>query len=430
VPAVPQQFSVSSDYFNIYKAYSESSSLNILYRNTEFNSLFHFNNTRLYVNLGTTNSFVSWKTTQNDLKNNLELKQNYSSVSLYSTFNNLFLDSKVILNNYQQKWLFDYSIKMGFVNLNRNNQEFDVSFRKTSVPISWNLLYQAAGFNINSDQSFYLTSVNFSVSIDNLTLGLSYERNISIKDKSSEIYSMDAKPIYDNIKFEIKNRSDYLPVSFDISRTSLIMKSHLLMNDVQFSSINISDLSLLRINSDIQLNCFNIPLGLSISYNYLKGNVSGNIESWPFTDIIQSIVANRLNYQAYGSVNVMESSLSSKMIFKKFSIKPVIDIYYINPDLTLQDWQPVYLVFGIKDYNENTDCINYMLLGRAGTEAAVDIGIAVVSLNIYQFFPLLIRKDNPQNINSGNSVTIFASSSSPTKISGGTFLTLTLTKSF
>jgi len=430
VPAVPQQFSVSSDYFNIYKAHSESSSLNILYRNTEFNSLFHFNNTRLYVNLGTTNSFVSWKTTQNDLKNNLELKQNYSSVSLYSTFNNLFLDSKVILNNYQQKWLFDYSIKMGFVNLNRNNQEFDVSFRKTSVPISWNLLYQAAGFNINSDQSFYLTSVNSSVSIDNLTLGLSYERNISIKDKSSEIYSMDAKPIYDNIKFEIKNRSDYLPVSFDISRTSLIMKSHLLMNDVQFSSINISDLSLLRINSDIQLNCFNIPLGLSISYNYLKGNVSGNIESWPFTDIIQSIVANRLNYQAYGSVNVMESSLSSKMIFKKFSIKPVIDIYYINPDLTLQDWQPVYLVFGIKDYNENTDCINYMLLGRAGTEAAVDIGIAVVSLNIYQFFPLLIRKDNPQNINSGNSVTIFASSSSPTKISGGTFLTLTLTKSF
>jgi len=382
------------------------------------------------VNLGTTNSFVSWKTTQNDLKNNLELKQNYSSVSLYSTFNNLFLDSKVILNNYQQKWLFDYSIKMGLIGLKNNNQEFDLSFRKTSVPVSWNLLYQAAGFNINSDQSFYLTSVNSSVSIDNLTLGLSYERNISIKDKSSEIYSMDAKPIYDNIKFEIKNRSDYLPVSFDISRTSLIMKSHLLMNDVQFSSINISDLSLLRINSDIQLNCFNIPLGLSISYNYLKGNVSGNIESWPFTDIIQSIVANRLNYQAYGSVNVMESSLSSKMIFKKFSIKPVIDIYYINPDLTLQDWQPVYLVFGIKDYNENTDCINYMLLGRAGTEAAVDIGIAVVSLNIYQFFPLLIRKDNPQNINSGNSVTIFASSSSPTKISGGTFLTLTLTKSF
>jgi hypothetical protein len=168
---------------------------------------------------------------------------------------------------------------------------------------------------------------------------------------------MDAKPVYDKIRIEIKNRSDNFPIA-DVSRTSLRMKTHLLMNDLQFSSINISDLSLFRINSDILLNKFIIPLRFSISYNLFKGNISGNAESWPFTDIIQSIIVNRINFKAFGSINIIESSFHSQLVNKFLVIKPLIDIFYIQPELTIQNWQPVFLAFGIKDYNERNDGIN------------------------------------------------------------------------
>jgi hypothetical protein len=429
VPVVPQQFSISSDYFNIYKEHSESASLDILYRNTEITSLFHFNNTSLSINLGNTNSYLSWKTNQINLQNNIELKQNYSSISLYSTFNNIFIDSKVTLNNYQQRLLFDYSFRMGLISLRKNNMEFDLAFRKTSVPLSWNFSYQTAGFNINTGQSYYLTSINSSISANDLRFGLFYEKNISLKENSSETYSVDAKPIYDNIRFEIKNRSDHFPISFDVSRTSLTMKTHLLMNDLQFSSINISELSLFRINSDIQFNEFIIPLRYSVSYNFFNGNISGNAETWPFADIIQSMIVNRINFKAFGSVKMIESSLTSKIIYKYLVIKPLIDLYYINPEFTIQNWQPVFLAFGIKDYNESNDGINYLFLGRAGGSADIDVGIAVITLNINQFFPLFIKKDIHQNVHSSSSVSSISTSSTE-KISGGTFVSLSLTRSF
>ena len=109
VPAVPQQFSVSSDYFNVYKSHSATSSMNALYTNTEFRSLFLFNNTRLSVNIGTTNSDLSWNTSPVSLQNKLLLKQNYSSVSVFSSFHNIFIDSKITVNNFQQKYIFDYT---------------------------------------------------------------------------------------------------------------------------------------------------------------------------------------------------------------------------------------------------------------------------------------------------------------------------------
>lgn len=428
-PVVPQQFTLSSDYFNIYKEHSESGSLDILYRNTEFTSLFQFNNTRLSINLGNTNSYLSWKTSQNNLQNNLELKQNYTSISLYSSFNNIFIDSKVILNNYQQKLFFDYTFRMGLKSLQKNNMEFDLAFRKTSLPLSWNFSYLTSGFNINTGQSFYLTSINYIVSANDLTFDLFYEKNLSLKENSLETYSIDAKPVYDNIRFEIKNRSDHLPISFDISRTSLTMKTHLLMNDLQFSSINISELSLFRINTDIQFNELIIPLRCSVSYNFFNGNITGNAESWPFADIIQSIFVNRINLKAFGSVKMIESSFTSELVYKYLVIKPLIDLFYINPELTIKDWQPIFLVFGIKDYNESNDGINYLLLGNAGGSVDIDAGIAVITLNINQFFPLFIKRDKQQNVNSSSSVSSISTSSAE-KISGGTFVSLSLKKSF
>jgi hypothetical protein len=358
------------------------------------------------------------------------MKQNYSSISLYSTLNNIFIDSKVTLNNYHQKLLFDYSFRMGLISLQKNNMEFDLAFRKTSVPLSWNFSYQTAGFNINSGQSYYITSINSSISANDLKIGLLYEKNIPLKDNSAETYFIEAKPIYDNIGIEIKNRSDHLPISLDISRTSLTMKTHLLMNDVQFSSINISELSLFRINSDVQFNEFIIPLRCAVSYNSFNGNISGNAESWPFADIIQSMFVNRINFKAFGSVKMIESSFTSQITYKYLVIKPLIDLFYINPEFTIQNWQPVFLVFGIKDYNESNDGINYLLLGNAGGSVDIDAGIAVVTLNINQFFPLYMKKDNHQNVNSGSSVSSISTSSTAENISGGTFVSLSLKKSF
>ena len=426
----PQQFSISSDYFNIYQDHSESSSLDIIYKNTEITSLFHFNNTSLSFNIGNTNSYISWKTKQDNLQNKFELKQNYSSISLYSAFNNIFIDSKVTLNNHQQKFLCDYSFRMGLTGLQKNNIEFDLAFRKTSVPLSWNFSYQTAGFDINTGPSFYLTSINSKVSDNYLTFGMFYEKNISFsKENSSEIYSMDTKPVYDNIRFEIKSRSDYFPVSIDISKASLTIKTHLLMDGLQFSSINLSALSLFKVNSDIQLNDFFIPLKCSLSYSDFNGNISGTAESWPFADIIQSMIVNRINFKVFGSVKMVESSFTSQLTFKYLVIKPLIDLFYINPEFTIQNWQPIFLVFGIKDYNESNDGINYLFLGRAGGEADIDIGIAVIALNINQFFPIFIKKDIQKNVNSNTSVSAISTSSAE-KISGGTFISLSLKKSF
>ena len=318
---------------------------------------------------------------------------------------------------------------MGLTGLYKDNMEFDLAFRKTSFPFSWNLFYQSAGFNINTGQSYYLTEINSSLSSGDYKMGFSYEKNLSLKDKSSDTYSIDAKPDYYNIGFNIKNKSERLPVTLGISKTSLTMKTHLLMDELPFSSINISDLSLFRINSDIYFSDAFIPLNLSISYNYFQGHLSGDVQSWPFDDIIQSLFVNRLNFKAEGSVKLIEGSLASKFVYKNLVVKPLVNFYYISPDLSIQYWQPVYLVFGIKDYNESNDGINYMLLGRAGCSADIDVGIAVISLNINQFFPLVIKKDNQNNVISTSPSPSISSPSTDT-ISGGTFFTLAIKKAF
>ena len=428
VAILPQQFSISSDYYNIYKEQSESARLDILYKNTEFSSLFHFNNTDFSIKLGRTNSNLSWKNNPSDLQSNLEQKQNYSCFSLYHKFYYFFIDSKVTLKNYDQKLLLDYTFRTGLMSFLKKNMELGFSLRKTSYPLSWNLMYQSAGFNIDTGQPYYLTSINSIVSSNNYTLGLFYEKNIPSKKNSLDTYSIDADPVYENVRLEMKHSSNHIPISIDVSRVALRMKSHLLMNDMQFSSINISHLSFFRINSDIRLNDLNTPLNFSVSYNFIQGNISGNAETWPFADIIQSIFVNRINFNLNGTLKIIEGSFSSHIRSNFLVIKPSVDLFYLDPEYTVKSWQPVFLVFGIKNYFERNDGINYMILGRAGAEADINIGIAIITLKIKQFFPLFTKEDKHQNVISGS--TMSSPPSSPKKISGGTFISISLQKSF
>ena len=123
-------------------------------------------------------------------------------------------------------------------------------------------------------------------------------------------------------------------------------------------------------------------------YRTFQGTLVGNLQSWPFFSILQSVIANRINFRMTGSVDYWHVGVENTWHFGSIAVRTSVTYYDVKPDISLQSWQPLFLVVGVSQFTENRLEVIHAGLGQLELAVRLNAGEFDAELRGMQIVPL------------------------------------------
>lgn len=346
----------------------------------------------------------------------------------YNYADNIFLiESKIKFITAERKLFLSYDLGFGF-NFNMDYlKKIQFSLSSDILPLFLNSTYNNEQFRIN--HSLQRKSFGLSLELEpekNSTLKIESKKNIPAvlevdsKFKSSgEINYSNLGIGYERVKNNFFFAANYFKHEFDL-------KSDWYTASQSFGNINIHDV-VVSTFSITGKYFFSEKELIRTNFLYLNGkaNLSGTIQTWPFTSLITSFIINRINYKSNASVSLYSLDFDYNKQFENFSILPGVTYYHVVPNFSLQSWQPAFLVFGVKNFTDNTTQIKSLDLLNLKISMKYTINIFLFEAEFNQFVPIHIERKTSEEIPQPAPVTKTIS-----KVDGGRFFSLKFSTQF
>ena len=129
-------------------------------------------------------------------------------------------------------------------------------------------------------------------------------------------------------------------------------------------------------------------LAFGIGLTEFKASLVGDLQSWPFMSLLQSVITNRLNYRFLGSVRFWQVDAEKSLQFGSWHVLPSVSYYDVRPEIVIQSWQPTYLVFGVSNFVDNGLDVIHAGIGKLELTVGVESSFIGVNLNAAQFLPI------------------------------------------
>lgn len=418
---------LGTSYFDLLRSKNSTSNTLISLKKTSAEFQTHSNNNRIslsfeneinIIQTENSGSHVQFGTGQtiNRLKVEDEVQLNPFSVGLFFCGNQIKSVSTI-----------DYGGHFGFGNFSHWFEKFLVGYSSYSVPWIFQLKYEDSKIDINNltilSKIFYLIKIHPEGETE---FTFSHIKYLSKKNKNENpTFGVKDKSTGAVTNFTLNNSTLEIPieVSFSHGQGESFFDFNYAWNSFSQNTINNLLFNKVKIASQ-ETNDYKWLPSFSVSYDFYKGYAVGNIQSWPFTSVLTSLIANRLNYRLTGHIYLFSLETKKHFTFSNFSFQPEVSVYQILPELTLDNWQPSYLVFGVKDFTRNILPIRKTIIGKLAFTAFYRFESVNLFLECGQFIPLkTIKKELPS---SGGTPGIVLAQAKSSKIDGGRWMTVGL----
>jgi hypothetical protein len=156
------------------------------------------------------------------------------------------------------------------------------------------------------------------------------------------------------------------------------------------------------------------------------GRIVGNIQSWPFLEVLETVIENRVNYRLTGDVQLWYAGMEYSWNWANARFSPSVFVYDVRPNMRIESWQPEFLVFGFKNYSESVLDIRRITLGRVQLSYQMDFPIASFTITANQMFPIFTaRRTEVAGATSG-----VPSGGFQTRSDGGRWFMISIVKKF
>lgn len=354
--------SISSTFFDIYRSRNTVSEFATDFRSIDFDLQYSPGKHSYNFGMNASSLSLSQMNSKSDFSSNLKFNQQNIRVG-YNYFGDIFeVGSKLIFyetnklfNNpfeITAGFKFDRSIfrnmKFEFVQ-NRLDYDSDLSYSSDGLAInnlmSWNRISQSIEL-----RNFKKDKLNFEF----YTLYHNADDPISSKHKfnlSGNIFGLKGS-YFDNqdyyfLNFNYANGSGKLQLEYD--------KNY--YGEQKFENIKYVNIEVHLLQKALE----KILDRIKFSYTELGGKVTGEVQSWPFTDIITSVVANRIYYRGVIGIKIVSLGFIKNFEVKDYEVAPSLNLFHLIPNGEIENWEPVFLVFGVKNFRSSR--IDYKYLG-------------------------------------------------------------------
>lgn len=136
---------------------------------------------------------------------------------------------------------------------------------------------------------------------------------------------------------------------------------------------------------------WDVPAAISYTYERTTASTVGHVESWPLGGFVTSVVSNRLNFQLDGAYDLHTVDVVPEFQWKTSSWKLIGSFIHAITRSTTTHWQPLFLVFGFKDYTQDRLSLDWMHLVRVGFDVTVPLFTATVGVQFEQYIPIYLH---------------------------------------
>ncbi|MBX2976561.1 MAG: hypothetical protein KF721_10530 [Ignavibacteriaceae bacterium] len=354
--------SISSTYFDIYRSRSSVSEFSTDFRNIDFDLQFSLGK-HLY-NFGMNSSLLSLSqiNRKSDFSSNLKFSQQNIRLG-YNYFGDIFqIGSKLIFFETNKLINNPFEITAGL--------KFDRSiFRNLKFEFSQNGLDYDSYLSYSSDE----LDINNMMSWNRISHSIEL-RNFKDDKLNFEFYSLyhnAGDPISSKHKFNLSgniygltgsyfDNQDYYSLNFNYANGSGKLQLEYDKNyygEQKFENIKYVNIEVHLLQKALE----KILDRIKISYTELGGKVTGEVQSWPFTDIVTSVVANRIYYRGAIGIKIVSLGFAKNFEVKDYEVTPRLNLFHLIPNGEIENWEPVFLVFGVKNFRSSQ--IDYKYFG-------------------------------------------------------------------
>ncbi|MEE9441342.1 MAG: hypothetical protein V3V99_01585 [candidate division Zixibacteria bacterium] len=195
---------------------------------------------------------------------------------------------------------------------------------------------------------------------------------------------------YFGIMFEKTNRGY---VKFSVSQVNGGGKINLHYDNVRFGQLSKIIGNLSEWQCDVSYNPVLRNWKLSFERMHFAGDLSGNVQSWPFGDQLTDLLGLRRNFTAQADIVLWKLTVDNDFkIGRNGFFRPALNLFRAYPDMRFSHWQPAFLVFGVADLQKYVSNLKRVDFGRLFISAGKKWNRFVLSCDISQFFPIKITK--------------------------------------
>jgi len=422
---------LSTSYFDVFRTKNSLSStlLSLQKTSAEFETASGSN--KLFFSLLTEKNIIQISNSVSQI--NFRAGQSINRLTLDNefSFTPFFAELFLRVNQITHVSFFDYGGSFGFKNSSHWFEKFRIGYYRYSFPSILGLKYEDSEMVINNlamlSKIFY--EIGFHP-VDKTLLTFQYEKYKSSKNKNENpAFAVEDKTSGSFTRSTVVNSSCAIPVEIAFSHAEGESICDLLYSQNSFSQNLFSDIlyNSVGVKSYESQKFLWLP-SFSVDYHFLKGSLVGNIQSWPFTSVLTSFIANRLNYRLDGHLYLFSFKARKQFVFSSLSVQPELSFYQILPEITLDTWQPSYIVFGVKDFSRNILPIRKAILGKISISATYQFKTWEFVLQVGQFLPIqIVKKELPPSVVSPGIATV---QSSPSKFDGGHWITVSICSGF
>jgi hypothetical protein len=421
-------FNLSTSYFDLLRSKNSTSNTAILLQKTSAQFETSFGDDKLFLSFETEKNKVQIDNSISQIQFRSGQSINRLTADNEFSFSPFFVEQFVRLNQIKSVSSIDYGGSFGFRNSSDWFERFRIGYYSFSFPWIFGLQYQDSDIDINNLTKF--SKVFYEVGfypVKNTGLVFQYEKYVSSKNKNENpVFAVEDATSGSLAKLTVTNASLTIPVEINFSHGEGESFFDFIYSQNSFSQNTAFDA--LYNGVSVKSEQYQWIPSMFIRYDFFKGSLVGNIQSWPFTSVLTSFIANRINYRLTGQVYLFSFGAEKQFTFSHFSIQPELSLYQILPEVTLDNWEPAYLVFGVKNFSRNILPIRKAIIGKISFSAAYQIKYFTFILQAGQFIPLqIIKKELPA---SGVSPGVILAKAESGKIDGGRWATLSIRTEF
>ena len=422
---------LSTAYFDLVRAKNSLSNTLLPLQKTSAEFVMSIGNDKLFFSLETELNKIQIDNSVSQIHFRSGQSINRLTVDNEFSFSPFFSELFLRGNQIKSVSTFDYGGSFGFRNVNHWFERFRVGYYSNSFP--WILKMQYQDSEMDFKNLTMLSKILYEIGFhpaNKTMLTFQYEKYLSSKNKNENPdFAVNDKTAGSLSRSTIVNSSYAIPIGITFSHAEGESICDLFYSQNSFSQNLFSDVlyNSVSVRSYESQKFLWLP-SFSVDYHFLKGSMVGDMQSWPFTSVLTSFITNRLNYRLRGHLYFFSFEAQKQFVFSSFSVQPELSFYQILPEITLDTWQPSYIVFGVKDFSRNILPIRKAILGKISISGSYKFNTWEFIMQFGQFVPIQIVKKElpPSEVSPGIAIV----QSSPTKIDGGRWITVNIRRGF
>lgn len=289
--------------------------------------------------------------------------------------------------------LINYSAQLRFCSNSSLVNGYTLVLSRQTIPVSFLAEYESETLQLINPLTINSVTHQYQTEGKSLSFSILYTKNYGLSDNLAHDNKIDNNVNYSRILATVSHRSQNVTVTASAENDYFSGDLLLSHENLSFGYCTVNNFNYYRVSAGCSAaDGESSEYNLKAEYYWLSASMIGSIESWPFTSVVNSLFLNRAYFRIAAKASAL--SIQSEYRYKKngLTVTPELSFTHINPAITVETWQPEFLVFGVKNFFRNQFEITGIGFAAVSCSASYQKENFTVAAEIMQLAPLYIHK--------------------------------------